>query len=85
MQHFARRNGEGLIALHLHYAVKSAGASVVPLQDTVDEISLNLEIPKDDVTTRLEKYAKSGVIKLSASKLEVVDEAKLERLATGAS
>jgi CRP/FNR family cyclic AMP-dependent transcriptional regulator len=86
MQQLARQNGDALVALHLKYALQNATATSPLLQATIEEISLALELPKEDVAARLEQYVRDGVLATnSAGVLQLADSDHLERIIDGES
>ena len=84
MQHFAKLNGDASVALHLKYALDGAGNSRPPLAATIDEISLSLELPKEDVSTKLDEYIAAGILATDVDgTVSLVDEARLQRIVDG--
>lgn len=84
MQHFARQNGDASVALHLKAAIDEAGGEGAALSATVDEISLSLELPKEEVATKLDEYLASGLVRAdSAGMITVADTPRLQQIIDG--
>ena len=83
IQHLARRDPKGLIAMNLSFAFQSAEANrgSLFLDRTVDEFSQNLDLTRDQVKAVLNTFAKNGIVAISANTLALVDGKKLEALA----
>jgi CRP-like cAMP-binding protein len=82
IQHLARKDPKGLIAMNLSFAFQSAEASRgdLFLDRTVDEFSQNLDLTRDQVKAVLAAFAKKGVVSISANTLTLVDGKQLEAL-----
>ena len=86
MQQLARQNGEALIALHLKYALEGAAESESSLVATIEEISLTLELPKEEVAARLDQYVRDGTLTADArGVVALADAERLERIIDGRS
>jgi CRP/FNR family transcriptional regulator, cyclic AMP receptor protein len=85
IQHLVKRDAEGLIALHLGslYRELPVGESVVPYQKCVEEISLSLELPMEEVRKTLDEMGRAGILQQEGDALRLVDREKL-RLITEA-
>jgi CRP-like cAMP-binding protein len=79
IQHLVKRDRKGLIALHLQNLFQElpGGLRTVPYLATLDDISLSLELPREDVEGVLESLRGSGAIDRKGDTLELVDPAKL--------
>jgi CRP-like cAMP-binding protein len=95
IQHLARKDPRGLIAMNLKFAFQSAGAAAVVgggagaaggpgpalLYDrTVDEFSQNLEITQDQVRTALDDLARRGVLSIAGNTITLLDTTKLDAM-----
>jgi len=82
IQHLARKDPKGLIAMNLKFAFQSAEANrgSLFLDRTVDEFSQNLDLTRDQVKAVLENFAKNGIVAISANTLSLADSKKLEAL-----
>jgi CRP-like cAMP-binding protein len=83
IQHLVKRNGRGLVALNLFYAFKGAGNEDEALfyDRTVEEISLNLELPLEKVKSFFDEFEEKKVISTSGNKIHLADKEKLEDIA----
>jgi CRP/FNR family cyclic AMP-dependent transcriptional regulator len=79
IQHLVKKDAEGLIALHLRsvYQELPSGQSAVPYQRCLEEASLSLELPMEDVKKSLEALQSAGVFQMEGDSLKLVDPAKL--------
>ena len=82
IQHLARKDPKGLIAMNLKFAFQSAEANrgSLFLDRTVDEFSQNLDLTRDQVKAVLAAFAKNGIVSISANTLALTDGKKLEAL-----
>ena len=82
IQHLVKRDAHGQIALHLRYLFQElpSGQTAVPFQETLDDVSLAFEMPRDDVRAVLESLAGSGILGISGESISLVDREKLFRL-----
>ena len=82
IQHLARKDPRGLIAMNLKFAFQSAGVPTPGLlyDRTVDEFSQNLEITQDQVRAALEDLARRGVLSIAGNTITLLDAAKLDAM-----
>ena len=84
MQHFAKQNGEASVALHLKAALEDAEGGGAAIAATVDEISLSLELPKEDVAAKLDEYVTAGILRSAGSgEIALADGARLQQIIDG--
>ena len=84
MQHFARQDGDASIALHLKAAHEEAEADGAVLSTTVDEISLSLELPKEEVAAKLDEYVASGILRSDTpGSVTLADPPRLQQIIDG--
>jgi CRP/FNR family cyclic AMP-dependent transcriptional regulator len=87
IQHLARKDPKGLIAMNLKFAFQSAGADAAGqagglLWDrTVDEFSQNLEITQEQVRAALEDLARRGVLEVAGNTITLLDADRLDAIA----
>jgi len=64
IQQLVKKDEAGLIALYLHQLFQAlpAGKSTLDLRQTLDEISLNLEIPRESIAAVIERLVAQGVL-----------------------
>jgi CRP/FNR family cyclic AMP-dependent transcriptional regulator len=79
IQHLVKKDEEGLIALHLHtmFQALPEGESTIPLAKVLDDITLTLELPREDVAGILDKIKASGIIQVDGDAVRVLDHGKL--------
>jgi len=82
IQHLVKRNGKALVALKLYYTFKSEGVENAPLyyDRTLEDISLNLDLPRETVQSYLEDFVRLEVIRISGNKINLADMEKLNAL-----
>jgi len=82
IQHLVKKDAEGLIAIHLRYLFQelASGQDSVPFQKTLEEISLSLELPMEEVQAALERLRGAGIIGGAADSIVLADRGKLERM-----
>jgi CRP/FNR family cyclic AMP-dependent transcriptional regulator len=82
IQHLARKDPRGLIAMNLKFAFQSAEANrgSLLMDRTLDEFSQNLDLTRDQVKAVLEDFAGSGIIAISANTIALNDSRKLNSL-----
>jgi CRP/FNR family cyclic AMP-dependent transcriptional regulator len=82
MQHLVRKNSRGLVALHLFYAFKGEEKSAkgLPYEQTISDISLSLELPKETAISILADFESEGIIKRKENLLILSSRAKLEKV-----
>ncbi len=82
IQHLVKKDRKVLIALHLQNLFQElpGGRKVLPYVATLDDISLSLELPREDVEDILETFRGDRVIDRKAEELELVDPGRLASL-----
>lgn len=82
IQHLVKKDAEGLIALHLRsvYQELPSGQSSVPYQKCLEEMSLSLELPMEEVRKSLEDLQRAGILGMEGDGLQLVDREKLHRI-----
>lgn len=83
LQHLARKDVRGLIAMNLRFAFQAAGGSgaVLPYDRTVADFSQNLELAMDQVRSVLEEFGRGAILRLEGNGIALEGEAKLNALA----
>ncbi len=79
IQHLVKKNERGLIALNLYYAFAEAGMenAILSYHKITRDLSLNLELPKENVITFFNELRDQGIIKVEEGKLVLCDRDKL--------
>jgi CRP-like cAMP-binding protein len=87
IQHLVKRNGRALVALNLFYAYKEEGRENAHLNydRTIEEISLNLELPLDRVKELVQDFEKQKVLSIKGNQISLEDKEKLQKLTEGPS
>jgi CRP/FNR family cyclic AMP-dependent transcriptional regulator len=82
IQHLVKRDAKGLIALHLrHLFQELAGDSAsIAYEKSLEEISLSLELPMEEVRGALQGLQAEGMISLAGDTMALVDRNKLFEL-----
>ena len=82
IQHLVKKDAEGLIALHLSsvYQELPSGLETVPFQKCLEEVSLSLELPMEEVRKSLEALLGAGVLGREGDALRLVDREKLHQI-----
>jgi len=82
IQHLVKRDARGQIALHLRYLFQElpSGQTSMPFQSMLDGISLEFEMPREDVRGVIESLTAEGVLGMSGDSVSLVDREKLLRL-----
>ncbi len=82
IQHLVKRDAAGLIALHLASVFQElpSGQSSVPYQKCLEDISLSLELPMEEVSKALLALESSGVLKVEGEALRLADREKLHQI-----
>jgi CRP/FNR family transcriptional regulator, cyclic AMP receptor protein len=82
IQHLVRKDAHGLIALHLRYHFQEMpnGRMTTPFEKCLEEVSLSLELPMEEVRGVLQELERDGVLALEAGSLRLVDQERLLRL-----
>ncbi len=78
-----QRNRRSLIALNLHskFRDRSTDEAHLPLNKTVEQISLNLETPAELVLSYLKDFVSAGILDIKGNAIRLVDRQKLSQLA----
>jgi CRP/FNR family transcriptional regulator, cyclic AMP receptor protein len=79
IQHLVKRDQAGLIALHLLnlFQELTAGEKAMPFGRALDDVSLSLELPREEVELFLSRLHEEGVLRRSGESLELLDPARL--------
>jgi CRP/FNR family cyclic AMP-dependent transcriptional regulator len=79
IQHLVKRDAEGLIALHLSSLYKElpTGESTVPYQKCLEEVSLSLELPMEEVKKTLDEMESAGILVKEGDGLRLIDGERL--------
>jgi CRP/FNR family transcriptional regulator, cyclic AMP receptor protein len=82
IQHLVKKDAVGLIALHLSsvYQELAGGHTGVPYQKCLEDVSLSLELPMEEVRKTLESMQREGILGLDGETLLLVDREKLHRI-----
>jgi CRP-like cAMP-binding protein len=77
--HLVKRDAEGLIALHLRHLFQELpnGLCSCPYERTLEEVSMNLELPMEEVRAALERLGAQGILALTEDTITLVDGEKL--------
>jgi CRP-like cAMP-binding protein len=83
IQHLARKNARGMVAMNLRFAFQGAGMgqAVLHYDRTVEEIARNLELSLNTVKSYFEDFRKSGMISLESNTIRLADAKKMNELA----
>jgi CRP/FNR family transcriptional regulator, cyclic AMP receptor protein len=78
-----QRNQKSLIALNLYtrFGDRKPDEQHLPLDRTVEQMSLNLETPPELVRENLNELAESGIISIKGNGVWLVDKGRLNQLA----
>ncbi|MBU8913008.1 MAG: Crp/Fnr family transcriptional regulator [Spirochaetales bacterium] len=78
-----QRNQRSLMALNLHskFRARPADEQHLPLDKTVEQISLNLETPAKLVSSYLEDFVSAGILDIKGNAIRLIDRQKLSQLA----
>jgi len=78
-----QRNQRSLIALNLYtkFGDRPADEQHLPLDKTVEQISLNLETPGKLVSSYLEGFVAVGILNIKGNAIRLMDRQKLSQLA----
>ncbi len=79
IQHFARRDARGLVALNLLYAFNRVeqDENCLPYEGTVEEISLRLQLPMEEIRGYVEDFSKKAMLKIDKNRILPADREKL--------
>jgi CRP/FNR family transcriptional regulator, cyclic AMP receptor protein len=83
IQMLYQRNQHSLIALNLYtrFGERKPDEQHLPLDRTVEQISLNLETPVELVREHLDELASSGVLSIKGNAVWLLDKGRLNQLA----
>jgi CRP/FNR family transcriptional regulator, cyclic AMP receptor protein len=83
IQHLVKRDARGLILLHLRslFQELAAGSGALPFQKCLEETSMNLELPMEEVRGVMRGLAGEGVLGIEADAVTVRDPEAFARLA----
>ncbi|MCX7786586.1 MAG: Crp/Fnr family transcriptional regulator [Spirochaetes bacterium] len=73
IQQLKRKNAPALIALHLVYAFEGASQDSIPFDKTLEEISLSLEMPLQEVEGIVKRLETEGIVKKEGNSLLLVN------------
>ena len=79
IQHLVKRDARGLIALHLQslYQELPGNEGSLPFQKCLEDVSLSLELPMDDVRGVLGEMQAEGMLAMEGDMLRLADREKL--------
>lgn len=82
IQHMGRKNSRTLVALHLSQAFKNDADADgrIPYDTSVNDISLNLELPFESIESILNEFQNEGIIKKEESELVLESKKKLDNV-----
>jgi len=80
IQHFAKRDAKGLVALNLLHSFNQRGEGSLPREQTIEEISLKLQLPLLEVKRYVEDLSASGIVALDNGGIRLSDRRKLNQL-----
>ena len=80
IQHFAKRDARGLVALNLLLAYNRTKGDCLPKGQTIREISLKLQLPLEDVEKYVMGMSKNGIFAVDDDTLCVTDRERLDRV-----
>jgi CRP/FNR family transcriptional regulator, cyclic AMP receptor protein len=81
IQHLVKKDARGLIALHVRYMFQEmASGATVPFQKCLEEISLSLELPMEEVRGVLDDMRGEGIFAEEGDTLKLVDQERLVAL-----
>lgn len=82
IQHLVKRDAGGLIALHLKSVFQElpSGQETLPYQKCLEDVSLSLELPMEDVRTVMKGLEAAGVLKEEGETLRLADRDKLAQI-----
>ncbi|MBN2442390.1 MAG: Crp/Fnr family transcriptional regulator [Spirochaetales bacterium] len=80
VQHMVRKNSTTLVALHLSQAFKNDADADgrIPYDLSLNEISLNLELPFENVESIINEFQKDGIITIEENELILESNKKLK-------
>lgn len=77
IQQLKRKNASALITLHLVYAFEGAPEDSIPFDKTLEEISLSLEMPLQEVEGIVQRMESEGIVKKEGKNLHLVNSQAL--------
>jgi len=79
LQHLVPRYDKGLVALSLYYAYKGQEKELDTLcfDKTLEEISMDLDLPKQRVTEIINEFKKQGIVNILGDQIILHNESKL--------
>jgi CRP/FNR family cyclic AMP-dependent transcriptional regulator len=82
IQHLVKKDAAGLIALHLGSVFQElpSGQPTVPFQRCLEETSLSLELPMEEVRHSLEDLERAGVLSVEGDALRLSDPGRLHEI-----
>ena len=82
IQHLVKRDAEGLIALHLKSVFQELprGQEAVPYQKCLEDVSLSLELPMEEVRRVMQGMEAAGVLTAEGENLRLADREKLHQI-----
>ena len=82
IQHLVKRDAAGLIALHLSSVFQElpTGDASVPFEKCLEDISLSLELPMEEVRKALGSWEASGVLEVRGDTLRLADREKFHQI-----
>ncbi len=82
IQHLVKKNGRALVALNLYYAFKQEGRedALLDYDRTVEEISLNLELPLDTVKEFVQDFERQKVFRVTGNQISLENRDKLQKI-----
>ncbi|MBP7494658.1 MAG: Crp/Fnr family transcriptional regulator [Spirochaetales bacterium] len=73
IQHLKRKNAGALIALNLYYAFESTSKELLSYEKTLEEISLSLETPLNEVEETVRKLEETEILKREGNGLRLLN------------
>jgi CRP-like cAMP-binding protein len=82
IQHLVKRDARGLIALHLQSLYKElpADEATLPFQKCLEDVSLSLELPMEEVRGVLGEMQGDGMLAMEGEMLRLADKGKLYKV-----
>ena len=80
IQHFAKRDARRLVALNLLLAYDIMDVNCLPKTQTIEEISLKLQLPLEDVEKYVMGISKKGILAVENDSLCLSDKERLHRV-----
>ena len=80
VQHMVRKNSRTLVAIHLTQAFKNDADADgrIPYDTSINDISLNLELPFENVESIISEFQNEGILKKEKSELILESQSKLD-------